>query len=172
MLLQSLFTVFIVTVMMWECSDGRSLTLQDCASMVVNAKSLLVKGLPVEERINAIEKAGYNLCDLQENNRNIKKMCRASPKLCEDIRPRREIPLDLEKRRTRSRSRTTNTNTATMSTTTTSSIANFIAAFMRDIELVEDIDDCLMIGSGVGADGMTERQCLFMVILNLLMDIN
>ena len=78
-----------------------------------------MKGLPVEERINAIEKAGYNLCDLQENNRNIKKMCRASPKLCEDIRPRREIPLDLEKRRTRSRSRTTNTNTATMSTTTT-----------------------------------------------------
>ena len=53
-----------------------------------------------------------------------------------------------------------------------SSIANFIAALIRDIELVEDVDDCLMIGSGVGADGMTERQCLFTVILNLLMDIN
>ena len=43
---------------------------------------------------------------------------------------------------------------------------------MRDIELVEDVDDCLVIGSEVGADGMTERQYLFMVILNLLMDIN
>ena len=53
-----------------------------------------------------------------------------------------------------------------------SSIANFIAALMRDIELVEDVDDCLVIGSEVGADGMTERQYLFMVILNLLMDIN
>ena len=76
-------------------------------------RSLLVKGMPVEERVSAIEKAGYNLCDLQQNKRYIKQMCRASPKLCEDIRPRREIPLDLEKRRARSRSRTTNTNTTT-----------------------------------------------------------